>query len=150
MHAESRVAYDPRMLTPVLRRLRWSPPVLVLIVLGAAGCGSGDTKPTSGQKKALTFAQRYVDTVGVSKDGLIFHMSSPIRDGSYSKADATYAADHVEADWNAEAVESAASILSSGTTSSEAELLEGLTKGELFTDAQAHYALTKSQGWQQP
>jgi hypothetical protein len=63
---------------------------------------------TSGQRNALQSAHGYIDMAGFSKAGLIQQLSSSAGEG-YSKADATYAANHVGADWNQEAVESAQS-----------------------------------------
>src|SRR4051812_19846617 len=60
---------------------------------------------TQGQQEALQSAEDYVDLAGISKAGLIEQLSSSAGEG-FSKADATYAASHVDVDWNAEAVQS--------------------------------------------
>src|SRR5215208_5266884 len=65
---------------------------------------------TSGQKRALESAENYLDLSGFSKAGLMQQLSSPAGD-SFSKADARFAVNHVDADWNKEAVESARSYL---------------------------------------
>ena len=65
---------------------------------------------TSGQENALESAQNYLDMSGFSKAGLIQQLSSSAGDG-YSKADATFAANNVDADWNEEAVEAAQNYL---------------------------------------
>src|SRR5687767_1071825 len=65
---------------------------------------------TQGQEQALQAAQSYVDLGGISEAGLIDQLSSSAGEG-FPKADATYAANNVDADWNAEAVESAKSYL---------------------------------------
>ncbi len=100
------------------------------------------TKPelTSGQENALEAAQGYLDFSGFSKAGLIQQLSSPAGDG-YSKADATFAANNVGADWKAEAVESAQSYLDFSSFSREG-LIEQLSSaaGEEFTPEQARYA----------
>jgi hypothetical protein len=98
---------------------------------------------TSGQENALESAGRYIDLKGFSKAGLIQQLSSSAGEG-YSKADATYAANHVGADWNKEAVEAAKSYLDL-TSFSRSGLIQQLTSsaGEKFTPAQARYAVNK-------
>ena len=73
---------------------------------------AAEEKPemTSGQKNALESAQNYIDMSGFSKAGLIQQLSSSAGEG-YSKADATFAANHVDANWNKEAVEAAKNYL---------------------------------------
>ena len=62
----------------------------------------------------------------------------------FSKADATFAANNVDADWNAEAVEAAEAYLDI-LPMSKAALIEQLSSsaGDKFTPAQAEYAATK-------
>jgi hypothetical protein len=109
------------------------------------GGKSEDKAPalTSGQKNALRAAENYLDLSGMSKAGLIQQLSSPAGDG-YSKADATYAANHVDADWNAEAVEAARNYLEL-TPMSKNELIQQLSSsaGDKFTLAEARYAANK-------
>jgi hypothetical protein len=95
---------------------------------------------SSGQKNALRSAESYIAMTGMSRQGLIEQLSSDAGEG-YSVADATYAADQVGADWNAEAVESAKSYLEM-TGMSRQGLIEQLSSdaGEGFTLAQAQYA----------
>jgi hypothetical protein len=101
---------------------------------------------TAGQENALKAAQDYVDISGISKAGLIEQLSSSAGEG-FSKADATFAANHVGADWNEEAVQSAQDYLKLGGIS-RSGLLEQLTSsaGEQFTTAQAQYAVDKVYG----
>ena len=101
---------------------------------------------TAGQENALKAAQDYVDISGISKAGLIEQLSSSAGEG-FSRADATYAANHVDADWNAEAVEAAQDYLNIGGIS-RSGLLEQLTSsaGEGFTTAQAQHAVDKVYG----
>lgn len=98
---------------------------------------------TSGQENALQAAQNYLDLSGFSKAGLIQQLSSPAGDG-YSKADATFAANNVDADWNAEAVEAAQNYLDISPMSKDA-LIQQLSSsaGDKFTPAQAQYAANK-------
>lgn len=99
--------------------------------------------PTVAQDQALQAAQQYIDLSGFSRKGLLQQLTSTAGDG-FSKADATYAVDHVGADWNAEAVESAKAYLEMGGFS-RASLMQQLTSsaGDQFTKAQAQYAVKK-------
>jgi hypothetical protein len=94
-------------------------------------------KLTSGQENALRAAENYLALMGMSKAGLIQQLSSPAGDG-YSKADATFAANHVKADWNAEAVEAAKNYMQI-MPMSRAALIRQLSSsaGDKFTKAQA-------------
>jgi hypothetical protein len=98
---------------------------------------------TSGQENALQSAQSYLDMSAFSKAGLIEQLSSSAGDG-FSKADATFAANNVDADWNEEAVESAQNYLDISAFS-KAGLIEQLSSsaGDEFTPAQARYAANK-------
>jgi hypothetical protein len=98
---------------------------------------------TSGQENALQVAQDYIDLSGFSKAGLIDQLSSPAGEG-FSEADATFAANNVDADWNAEAVEAAEAYLDLGGMSKSA-LIDQLSSsaGDKFTPAQAEYAADK-------
>jgi hypothetical protein len=101
---------------------------------------------TAGQENALRAAQDYIDLTGFSKAGLIDQLSSSAGEG-FSKADATFAANHVDVDWNAEAVEAAQDYLDLAGFS-RSGLIEQLTSsaGEQFTRAQAEYAANKVYG----
>lgn len=98
---------------------------------------------TSGQERAIEAAQQYVDMSGFSKAGLIQQLSSPYGSG-FSKADATFAVNHIEVNWTSEAVESARSYLEMSPMS-ESELIQQLSSsaGEQYTLAQAKYAVRK-------
>jgi hypothetical protein len=98
---------------------------------------------TSGQENALESAQNYLDMGGFSKAGLIGQLSASAGDG-FSKADATFAVNHVHADWNKEAVESAQNYLDLGGFS-KTSLIRQLSSsaGDQFTPAQARYAVNK-------
>jgi hypothetical protein len=78
-----------------------------------------------------------------SHKGLIRQLSSPAGD-DYSVADATFAANHVDADWNAEAVEAAKNYLGTMPFSHNG-LVQQLSSaaGDNFTPAQAKYAANK-------
>ena len=98
---------------------------------------------TSGQKNALKAGQNYLETLPFSKAGLIQQLSSSAGDG-YSKADATFAANHVDADWNKEAVEAAKHYLDTMPMSKDA-LIQQLSSSAVdnYTWAQARYAASK-------
>jgi hypothetical protein len=98
---------------------------------------------TSGQENALQAGQNYIDIMPFSHKGLIRQLSSPAGD-DYSVADATFAANHVDADWNAEAVEAAENYLDMSPFSHDG-LVQQLSSsaGDNFTPAQAQYAANK-------
>jgi hypothetical protein len=94
--------------------------------------------PTDGQQQAMDSAASYLsEGTGFSRNGLIGQLDSSAGEG-FSKADATYGVDAQGADWNAQAVLSAASYLSEGTGFSLNGLIEQLdSSAEGFTKAQA-------------
>jgi hypothetical protein len=81
---------------------------------------------------------------GFSEQGLYEQLSSSAGEG-FSQAEAQYAVDHVDADWNKEAVESARSYLEMSPMSRN-ELIQQLSSsaGEGFTYEQALYAVDKA------
>jgi Host cell surface-exposed lipoprotein len=93
--------------------------------------------------RALQSAESYLSFSGFSKQGLYEQLSSSAGEG-FTQAQAQYAVDHVDADWNKEAVESARSYLEFSPMS-RAELIEQLSSsaGEGFTYEQALYAVNK-------
>lgn len=155
----------------------WTAVLLLIIVIGAVGCGgtsndAGGTasqttsqdaqgeqpaavkKPemTSEQEKALAKAQTLLLNAGFSKKSLIEALQ--IADyGDNSKADATFAANNAEANWNQQALEAAALYLEEpGVWSKEPRplskdaLIRRLTRVEKFTPAQARDAVNKLYG----
>lgn len=99
---------------------------------------------TSGQENALQAAENYIEMMPFSRTGLIKQLSSPAGDG-YSKADATFAANNVEADWNEEAAEAAKNYLDTMPFSRDA-LIQQLTSaaGDGFTQKQAVYGVNQA------
>ncbi len=67
-------------------------------------------KLTAAQENAVESAQNYLDTLPFSRKGLIEQLSSDAGAG-FSVKDATFAADHINANWNDEAAEAAESYL---------------------------------------
>ncbi|GAA4162721.1 TM2 domain-containing protein [Gryllotalpicola daejeonensis] len=103
-------------------------------------------KTTPSQDQALIAAQNYLaDGQGFSRAGLIEQLSSAYGNG-FSLADATWAADHAGADWNAQAAESAKNYIASGMGFSHNSLIEQLTSsyGAGFTQAQAEYGVKQA------
>jgi hypothetical protein len=101
--------------------------------------GSG----TTSQEQALGSAQDYLSNQAFSKAGLIDQLSSSAGEG-FSKADATWAVNHLKVNWYEEAVKSARDYLSNQHFS-RSGLIEQLSSsaGEKFTRAQAIYAANK-------
>lgn len=97
--------------------------------------------PTFSQPQALKSAKRYLDIMGFSYNGLINQLSSEYGD-NFSIEDATYAADHCGADWNAQALKSANKYLSLSMGFSYKGLINQLSSeyGDKFTVEQATYA----------
>jgi hypothetical protein len=98
---------------------------------------------TLSQLNALRAAQNYLGMKGFSRAGLIAQLSSAYGD-QFSVADATWAADHVGADWNEQAVRAGQSYLDMKGFS-RAGLIEQLSSpyGDQFTRKQATYAADK-------
>jgi hypothetical protein len=94
-------------------------------------------------ERVLQSAESYLAMSGFSKKGLYEQLSSSAGEG-FTQAEAQYAVDHVDADWNKEAVESARSYLQTSPMS-KAGLIEQLSSsaGEGFTYEQALYAVSK-------
>jgi hypothetical protein len=97
---------------------------------------------TASEQMALREAQQYLQTQAFSRGGLIAQLDSQYG-GEFSVADATWAADHCAADWNAEAVKAAKEYLDTQPFS-HAALVQQLDSpyGGQFTPAQAEYGAT--------
>lgn len=92
---------------------------------------------TAGQKNALGKAESYLSFTAFSRDGLI----KQLKFEKFSTSDATYAADHVDVDWNEQAALKAESYLDT-TEFSRQGLIDQL-KFEGFTTKQATYGVDK-------
>lgn len=99
---------------------------------------------TSGQENALAAAENYLSIAPFSHDGLIEQLSSEYGDG-YSKADATYAADHVDVDYREQAVKAAKNYLDISPFS-RSGMIEQLSSeyGDQYTREQAEYGATEA------
>jgi hypothetical protein len=96
------------------------------------------------RQQAIESAQSYLDMgSGFSRAGLIKQLDSAYGEG-FSVALATFAVDHVQVNWNQQAVESAKGYIAMGGFSRDG-LIQQLTSsyGEQFTYAQAVYAVNK-------
>jgi hypothetical protein len=98
---------------------------------------------TVSQRNALRSAKVYLEMSGFSRLGLIQQLSSSAGDG-YPKADATWAVDHLNADWNEQAVRSGKTYLDMSGFS-RAGLIAQLSSnaGDRYTKAQSTYAADK-------
>jgi hypothetical protein len=133
----------------------------ILLVIGIAAAGSGEdatsgsiggqagavstTEPVQepaepaqpallmGQQQAVESAQSYLDMGGFSRTGLVQQLTFE----GFSSADAEFAVNYINPDWNAQAAQSAQSYIDMGGFSREA-LIEQLVY-EGFTQAQAAY-----------
>jgi hypothetical protein len=101
-------------------------------------------KLTAGQEQAIGAAQDYLSLKAFSRKGLIEQLSSQAGSG-FSKADATYAVDHIDVDWNEQAVKAANEYLAIQHFS-RSGLIEQLesSAGSQFTHSQAVYGVTKA------
>jgi hypothetical protein len=96
---------------------------------------------TAGQDNARRSAESYLETSSFSRQGLIEQLSSSAGEG-FAKADAIYAVDHINVDWNEQAAKSAKEYLDTSAFSRQG-LIEQLSSpaGEGFTPAQAVYGV---------
>lgn len=95
---------------------------------------------TFGQEQAIGAAKDYLDTSAFSRAGLIEQLSSAYGSG-FSRADATFAVDHLNVNWKEQAVLSAKEYLRT-MHFSRAGLIQQLSSayGSQFTRAEATYA----------
>ena len=116
--------------------------VAVVAVVGGASSNdseTGSTVTTSEGQGAFDAARRELDLATYSKKFLIRALSSKSGYG-YSKAEATYAVNHVGADWKSEAVELAKYRLDSPLGESKKGFITLLAHAG-FSKAEATYAI---------
>lgn len=101
---------------------------------------SNEPDMTPGQENALQSAQDYLDYTAFSKSGLIDQLTSI---EGYSKADATFAVNQLDVDWNEQAYKSAKDYLDY-TSFSLSSLIDQLASIEGYTQAQAEYGAKKA------
>lgn len=99
---------------------------------------------TASQEQAVGSAESYLEFKAFSRKGLIQQLSSKYGEG-FSKADATYAVDHITVNWNEQAAKSAESYLEMQHFS-RSGLIQQLESsvGEGFTHKQAVYGVSKA------
>lgn len=95
---------------------------------------------TPGQENALRAATDYLDYTAFSKSGLIDQLAQT---EGYSRADATFAVNHVNANWKQQAYKSAKGYLDY-TSFSLSGLVDQLAQAEGFTQAEAEYGAEKA------
>ena len=98
---------------------------------------------TKSQRNALGAAENYLDTMPFSKAGLIDQLSSEYGSG-FPKADAKWAVEQLDVDWNEQAVRAAEDYLDTMPFSRQG-LIDQLSSeyGSQFTKKQAIYAANK-------
>jgi hypothetical protein len=94
---------------------------------------------TVSQENAIESAKSYLNFSAFSELGLIDQLSSKYGEG-FSKADAVFAVNHIEVDWNEQAAKSAKDYLDTSSFSCQG-LIDQLESqyGERFTHSQAVY-----------
>ena len=99
---------------------------------------------TKSQEQAIGSAEQYLSFSPFSRKGLIEQLSSSAGDG-YTKADATFAVDHITVNWNEQAAKAAKAYLEMSHFSRQG-LIKQLesSAGDGFTHAQAVYGVTKA------
>ena len=102
---------------------------------GSADQGSGESASTTGQEQAVETAQSYLDMGGYSRKGLI----SQLKFEGFSKAEAEFAVDYIDPNWNKEAAQSAQSYLDMGGFSRSALIDQLVFEG--FTQSQAEHGV---------
>ncbi len=90
-------------------------------------------------RNALEKAKSYSDTMHMSKKGIVKQLTSSFE--GFSAAAAKYAADNVEADWNANALEKARNYQETMNMSPAAVRNQLTSSIEGFTAAEADYAI---------
>jgi hypothetical protein len=99
---------------------------------------------TVSQENARKSAESYLDFSAFSRQGLIQQLSSSAGDG-FSRADAIYAVDHIDVDWNEQAAKAANQYLEQQSFS-RAGLIQQLesSAGDGYTHAQAVYGVNQT------
>ena len=99
---------------------------------------------TNSQEQAIGAAEDYLDYTAFSRKGLIHQLSSDAGSG-FSKADATFAVDHITVNWNEQAAKAAQQYLDYSHFS-RSGLIHQLESeaGSGFTHKQAVYGVNKA------
>jgi hypothetical protein len=99
---------------------------------------------TTAQENAIASAVDYLDFQAFSRTGLIGQLSSEYGEG-FSKADAIFAVNHIDVDWNVQAAAAAKDYLDYQAFS-RTGLIDQLSSeyGDGFTHAQAVYGVNQT------
>jgi predicted 3-demethylubiquinone-9 3-methyltransferase (glyoxalase superfamily) len=99
---------------------------------------------TAGQENAIAAAEDYLETMPFSRSGLIEQLSSEYGSG-FSKADATFAVNHIDVNWTEQAARAAKDYLET-MPFSRSGLIEQLSSeyGSGFTHKQAVYGVNQT------
>lgn len=98
-------------------------------------------EPTTEQKNALKKAKSYSSTMYMSKKGIYNQLTSEYGEG-FSKEDAQYAVDNVDADWKANALAKAKTYQETMNMSKNNIYKQLISEyGEQFTEEEAQYAI---------
>ena len=96
-------------------------------------------KPTISEKNALKSAESYSNTLHMSKKGIYNQLISTVE--GFTKEEAQYAIDNIEADWKENALETARTYQNSLSMSKKAIYNQLISSAEAFTKEEAQYAI---------
>jgi hypothetical protein len=111
---------------------------------GGTSTKQSQPEETVAEKNARQSAEDYLDTAPFSKAGLIQQLSSSYGEG-FKKADAIYAVNHIDVNWNEQAAKAAKAYLDLQAFS-RAGLIQQLESnaGDGYTHAQAVYGVNQT------
>lgn len=96
-------------------------------------------KPTVGERNALEKANTYSSIMNMSKQGIYKQLTSSVE--GFTKEEAQYAIDNINADWNKNALEKAKSYQNTMSMSKNAIYRQLISNVEGFTKSEAQYAI---------
>lgn len=96
-------------------------------------------KPTTGERNALEKANSYSSIMNMSKQGIYKQLTSSVE--GFTKDEAQYAIDNINADWNKNALEKAKSYQNTMSMSKNAIYRQLTSSVEGFTKTEAQYAI---------
>lgn len=96
-------------------------------------------KPTTGERNALEKAHTYSSMMNMSKQGIYKQLTSSVE--GFTKDEAQYAIDNINADWNKNALEKAKTYQNTMSMSKNAIYRQLTSSVEGFTKDEAQYAI---------
>ncbi len=96
-------------------------------------------KPTTGQRNALEKANTYSSIMNMSKQGIYKQLTSTVE--GFTKEEAQYAVDNINADWSKNALEKAKTYQNTMKMSKNAIFRQLTSNVEGFTKSEAQYAI---------